>query len=156
MDFEKVLLLLKALYDRKVDYILVGAIGMTVHGIVRATQDVDLFVRPSADNVSRLRAALRSVFPNDISIDEITSDDLAGTYPAMRYNSPDGSLQLDILARLGHAFTFEDLVSEEKTYEGIPVRVATPQTLYRMKKDTVRLQDRADSQRLKDEFELED
>ena len=44
MDFEKALLLLQALDDQKVDYILVGALGMTVHGIIRATQDIDLFV----------------------------------------------------------------------------------------------------------------
>jgi hypothetical protein len=156
MDFEKLLLLLMALREQEVDYVLVGAIGMTVHGIIRATQDVDLFVRPSDDNISRLRAALRSVFPEDDSIEEITSQDLAGEYPAMRYNSPDGSMQLDFLARLGRAFTYEDILFEEKIYEGIPVRVATPQTLYRMKKDTVRLQDRADAQRLKDEFGLEE
>ena len=74
----------------------------------------------------------------------------------MRYSSPDGSLQLDILARLGDAFRFEDLRFEERLYEGIPIRVATPHTLYMMKKETVRMQDRADAERLKDEFNLED
>lgn len=156
MDFDKLLSFLRALRERAVDYVLVGAVGMTVHGIVRATQDVDLFVRPEEDNIARLRAALRSVFPDDASIDEITAKDLAGDYPAMRYVSPDGSMQLDILARLGDVFAYEDLVFEERAYEGVTVRVATPQTLFRMKKDTVRLQDRADAQRLKDEFGLEE
>ena len=144
MDFEKLVALLGALGDQKVDYVLVGAVGLTVHGIVRATQDVDLFVRPEVENVARLRAALRRVFPQDSSIDETTAEDLAGEYPAIRYNSPDGSLQIDLLARLGNTFTYEDLRCEEKQYEGVSVRVATPQTLYRMKRDTVRLQDKAD------------
>ena len=156
MDFEKLLALLEALSERKVDYVLVGAIGLTVHGIVRATQDVDLFIRPEEDNIARLRNALRSVFPQDPSIDEITAGDLAGEYPAIRYNSPDGSLQVDLLARLGQAFSYEDLHFEEKRYEGISVRVATPQTLYRMKKNTVRLQDHADAQALKEAFGLEE
>ncbi len=156
MDFEKLIALLKALGERKVDYVLVGAVGLTVHGIVRATQDVDLFVRPEEENIVRLRGALRSVFPRDPSIDEITAEDLSGEYPAIRYSSPDGSLQLDLLARLGQAFSYEDLQFEEKWYEGVSVRVATPETLYRMKKKTVRLQDRADAQALKEAFGLED
>ena len=156
MDYEKVLALLKALDDQGVDYVLVGAIGMTVHGIIRATQDVDLFVRPEEANIARLRAALRTVCPGDTSINEITADDLAGEYPAIRYNSPDGSLQIDLLSRLGHAFSYDDLRFETKLYEGIPVRVATPETLYKMKKRTTRLQDRADAETLKEEFDLED
>jgi hypothetical protein len=156
MDFEKVLVLFRALGDQSVDYILVGAIGMTVHGIVRATQDVDLFVRPQENNIARLRAALRSLFPEDASIGDITAADLAGEYPAIRYNSPDGSLQIDLLARLGQAFAYEDLRFEEKLYEGVPVRVATAQTLYEMKKNTVRLRDRADAETLKEEFGLEE
>jgi hypothetical protein len=154
MDFEKAVLLLQALNDYKVDYILVGALGMTVHGIVRATQDVDLFVRPLEDNIASLREALKSLFPEDGSISEITAEDLAGEYPAIQYNSPDGSLQIDILSKLGDAFSFEDLQFEEKYYEGVRVLVATPETLYRMKKDTVRFQDRADAETIKEIFNL--
>jgi acylphosphatase len=154
MDFERVLAVLQALGDNRVEYVLIGAIGLTVHGIVRATQDVDIFVRPEKDNVARLRAALRSVFPEDLAIEEVSAADLAGEYPAIRYNSPDGSLIIDILARLGDAFSYEDLEFEEKTYEGISVRVATPKMLYEMKKNTIRLQDRADAELLKEQFGL--
>jgi hypothetical protein len=156
MNFEKVLALFAALHDHKVEYILVGALGMTVHGIVRATQDIDLFVRPDGKNIERLREALHSVIPEDPSIYEITAEDLAGEFPAIRYNSPDGQLAIDFLARLGQAFSYKDLPFEERHYEGIPVRVATPRALYLMKKDTVRPQDRADAQVLKEEFDLED
>jgi hypothetical protein len=83
-----------------------------------------------------------------------TAKDLAGEYPAIQYNSPDGSLQIDILSKLGDAFSYEDLQFEEKHYEGGRVRVATPETLYRMKKDAVRLQDRADAETIKEIFNL--
>ncbi len=49
-----------------------------------------------------------------------------------------------------------DLESEAVRFEGLTVRVATPRMLYRMKKSTVRPQDRLDAQVLKDRFELED
>ena len=39
---------------------------------------------------------------------------------------------------------------------GVPVRVATPRMLYRMKRDTVRPQDRLDAEQLRREFKLED
>jgi acylphosphatase len=156
MDIEKILVFLKELENQSVDYVLVGAIGLTVHGIVRATQDVDIFLKAEEQNVSRMKTALKRLFPKDTSIDEINAVDLAGEYPAIRYNSPDGSLQIDILARLGQAFSFNDIQFEEKLYEGVPVRVATPEMLYRMKKDTVRLQDHADAEKLKEIFGLKE
>ena len=156
MDIDRILIFLQELKNQSVDYVLVGAIGLTVHGIVRATQDVDIFLKPEEENVSRMRNALKRLFPEDASIDEIKAADLAGEYPAIRYNSPDGSLQIDILSRLGQAFLFEDIQFEDKLYEGVPVRVATPEMLYRMKKDTVRLQDRADAETLREIFGLKE
>jgi hypothetical protein len=38
----------------------------------------------------------------------------------------------------------------------VEVKVATPDTLYRMKRDTVRLRDKADAQVLKEKFGLKD
>jgi len=156
MEIDSILVFFRELKNQGVDYVLVGALGMTVHGIVRATQDVDILLNPEKDNVSRMRIALKRLFPEDASIDEINATDLAGEYPAIRYNSPDGSLQIDILARLGQAFSFDDIQFEEKLYEGVPVRVATPDMLYRMKKGTIRLRDRADAEALKEMFNLKD
>ena len=63
---------------------------------------------------------------------------------------------VDILARLGEAFRFEDLESEELVVEGVRLRVATPRTLYRMKKATLRPQDRFDAEAICDRFGLEE
>jgi hypothetical protein len=156
MDIDRILLFFGELKHQNVDYVLVGAVGMTVHGIIRATQDVDIFLKPEAENVSRMRNALKCIFPEDESIDEINVSDLAGNYPVIRYNSPDGSLQIDILSRLDQTFVFADIQFEEKLYEGVPVRVATPEMLYRMKKDTLRLQDRADAEALRAVFGIKE
>ncbi len=155
MDFEKVLQLLRELHHHEVDYVLVGAVALGANGIVRATHDVDLFVRPTADNVGRLRAALRAVW-DDPAIDEITAEDLAGEFPAIQYVPPQDELSVDILARLGEAFRFEDIESHRVEMAGVPVIVATPRMLYRMKKDTVRPQDHADAAALREKFALGD
>jgi hypothetical protein len=127
---------------------------MDVLGIGRLTEDMDLFVRPTPENVDRLRRALRRVWA-DPSIDEITAEDLAGEYPAVQYVAPDGT-PIDILSRLGEAFDFGDLEARVHTYGDVEVKVATPDTLYRMKRDTVRLRDKADAQVLKEKFGLKD
>lgn len=154
MEPETIRALLAALRDENVDYVLVGALAMDVLGIGRLTEDIDLFVRPTPENVDRLRRALRRVW-QDPSIDEITAADLAGEYPAIQYVAPDGT-PIDLLSRLGEAFEFADLQATVYSYGDVEVRVATPETLYRMKRDTVRLRDKADAQVLKEKFGLKD
>ena len=153
MDFDKFLEVLRALAREGVDYVLVGAVALGIHGLVRATEDVDLFIRPDGGNVERLKRALRSVW-DDPEIAGITAQDLAGEYPTVRYGPPGEGFVIDLLSRLGSAFAFEDLEAETVSLEGVPVRVATPATLYRMKKGTVRPIDRADAAALREKFRL--
>lgn len=144
-----------SLNDHQVDYAVVGGVALNVHGIVRATEDLDLFVRPDADNIARLRAALKQVW-SDPDIDQITADDLCGDYPAVRYGPPEGTLYLDILTRLGERTAYADLQVEAKSIGGVVVQVASPLSLYRMKKDTVRPIDHSDAAALRAAFALED
>ena len=51
MDFDKFLELLEALARERVDYLLMGAVALSLHGIVRTTEGVDLFIRPESENV---------------------------------------------------------------------------------------------------------
>jgi hypothetical protein len=57
---------------------------------------------------------------------------------------------------LGEAFQYPDLEVEEKVYDGIPVRVVTPRTLWRLKKDTARPADRFDAGALAERFGLKE
>jgi hypothetical protein len=106
MDFDRFLDLLKALARERVDYVLVGSVALNLHGIVRATEDVDLFIRPVAENVARLKKALASVW-DDPDIGEITITDLARDYPTIRYGPPGEAFVIDLRARLGSAFAFD-------------------------------------------------
>ncbi|MFN0150155.1 MAG: nucleotidyl transferase AbiEii/AbiGii toxin family protein [bacterium] len=155
MDFQLAKRVLDALERERVRYAICGAAALNLLGLARFTKDLDLFIEPTAENVDRLKAALRSVFA-DSSIDEITAADLLGDYPAVQYVPPEGAFHLDILTRLGEAFEFHDLETERVPFDDINVTVVTPRTLYRMKKGTVRMQDRADAQALRERFGIEE
>jgi hypothetical protein len=155
MTFEEAKAILRALEKEGVRYVLVGSMGLAVHGLVRATRDMDIFVAHDEDNVKRLKRALHSVF-EDPALDEISAEDLGGDYPAIQYVPPEGGYSLDILSRLGEIFHYDDLQWEEVNIEGIRVRVATPRMLYRMKKDTVRPQDKVDAMALCERFDIEE
>jgi hypothetical protein len=104
MDLEEAIRILQSLEREGVRYVLVGSMAMAAQGLVRATRDMDFFVAPDAENVERLRRALKAVFDGDPNLDQITAEDLGGDYPAVEYVPPHESYSLDILARLGEAF----------------------------------------------------
>ena len=155
IDIDRFLALLHALNREGVDYVVIGAVALGLHGLARATEDVDLFVRPTSDNVAGLKRALSSVW-SDPDIETIEASQLAGEYPVIRYGPPDGSLTLDILSRPGERFEFDDIEVGVVELEGEPVPVATPRMLYLMKRDTVRSLDHADAAALRRTFGLED
>ena len=154
MDYEVIKRVLAALESRGVKYVIFGAVALNLHGLARATEDLDLFIAPEEANIDRLKMALRDVF-DDPEIDHITALDLLGEYPAVQYNPPEGAFHIDILTRLGEAFTFSDLELERVPYQDLTVTVVSPRTLYKMKKDTVRPQDRVDADVLRRRFNLE-
>lgn len=154
MDFSLLMRLLKALDEHGVDYVLVGGAALNLLGVLRATEDADIFVRPEPDNIERLKQALRSVW-DDPEIDQINSEELCGDYPSVRYGPPSGDLTLDILTRLGEAFAYSELEARVIEVQGIRVRCATPRMLYRMKIDTVRPKDHLDAAALSEAFPQE-
>ncbi|MCE2539941.1 MAG: hypothetical protein J4G16_06025 [Acidobacteria bacterium] len=156
MDREELLDLLRALDEAAVDYVLIGATAMGFHGVVRATEAVDMLVRAAPENIERLRAGLRATFANDPSVEDIRAEDLLGDYPAVRYYPPHGDLYLDVMTRLGEMASFDSVEAEFKEIEGVRVRVATPAALHRLKRDTVRAIDRQDAAALRRRFGLAD
>src|SRR5436853_413421 len=108
MDYELTKRVLSALQANGVAYKVFGAVALNLHGLARATDDLDLFVAPEADNIARLRQALHSVF-DDPCIDEITAEDLLGDYPAVQYVPPTDDFRIDILTRLGEIFDYAGL-----------------------------------------------
>lgn len=63
---------------------------------------------------------------------------------------------IDIVSRLGEAFSFDDLDVVEVDVDGILVSVVSPSTLYRMKRGSLRPRDRDDAERLRHAFDVKD
>ena len=141
-QFEEFIKVLKAFDKQKVDYILIGGVAVILYGGERLTRDVDIFVKMNSENIKKLKKALHSVF-NDPSIDEITLDELHD-YPVIRYGTPTG-FYIDIVTRLGKAVSYEELKYEIIDYQGVKIKIGTPETLYNLKKNTVRQRDKMDA-----------
>ena len=135
-------------------YAIFGGFALNMHELARFTEDIDIFLAADRENIGRFTAALKEVF-DDPEIDAITADDLLGDYPAVQYVPPSGTFHIDILTRLGELYRFEDLETTRAPYGELTVTVVTPAMLYRMKRDTVRLKDRADAELLKRQFKLD-
>lgn len=70
MDIEN---LLKSLNAHAVEYVVIGASAFPEHGYLRATEDLDIFIRPDEANARRALEALRE-FGYDVT--DLTVDDL--------------------------------------------------------------------------------
>lgn len=156
VDHDEIVRVLRAFEAAGLEYVLIGATAMGFHGVVRATEDVDLFIKATPDNVERLRAALRQAYAGDPHVEAITTADLLGDYPAVRYYPPTGDLYFDVLTRLGEMASFETVESQVVEFEGIHVSVATPAALYRLKRGTIRSKDHQDAEALRQRFNLTD
>lgn len=146
-QFKEFLILLKALDKNNVEYILIGGVAVIIHGMERLTRDIDLFIRMTPENIENLKTALDSLY-HDKSIEEITKDELEN-YPVIRYGTPNG-FYIDIMASLGEAISYNELEYETTEFQGIKIKVATIESLYNLKKDTLREKDKMDAIFLKE------
>lgn len=89
--------LLVALADAGADFLVVGAHALAVHGVVRATGDLDVLVRPTLANADRVFAALRA-FGAPVGAHGVTRDDLAAPGTVYQLGLP--PRRIDILTSL--------------------------------------------------------
>src|SRR5689334_21130914 len=140
MDRDEVIRVLRAFESVGLEYVLIGAAAMGFHGLVRTTEDLDLFIRATQENIEKLRTALRAVYEGDPNIDEISSSDLLGEYPALSYFPPHADSYFHVMTRVSEIASFETLDAEITDLDGTHVRVATLAALYLFTQATVRSQ----------------
>ncbi len=141
-QFKEFLEVFKALDQQKVDYVLIGGVAVILHGMERLTRDIDIIVKMSPENIYKLRKALQTVFEDD-AIEEITLPELY-KFPVIRYGTPN-EFYIDIMARVGELAYFEDLEYITIEYQGVKIRIAKPESLFKLKKDSIRDKDRIDA-----------
>ncbi|MCG8456943.1 MAG: hypothetical protein MI919_11735 [Holophagales bacterium] len=109
MDSREVLRAQQGLEEPRVEHAVFGAMAVNPHGLVRATDDLDLFGKPERELLGGLKRALRNVY-DDPGIDEIPAEERVGECPAVP-DLPEGSeLSCEILTRLGARAAFSKRV----------------------------------------------
>ncbi len=143
-DFRDLLL---AFASEAVEFVVVGAYALALHGAPRFTGDLDVFVRPSAQNAERVWRALAR-FGAPIQAAGATPADFAT--PGIVYQIGLPPARIDILTAIS-GVTFEEAwASRESTdLEGSSVAFIGRDALIRNKEAAGRPKDIADAARLK-------
>ncbi|MBN2491133.1 MAG: hypothetical protein JXQ29_09810 [Planctomycetes bacterium] len=140
MDTER---LLRSFNVRDVRYVVIGATAFPVHGYVRATLDIDIFIEATAENAARTRAALEET---GYDVTDVTIDDLLTKKLLLRQYA----LETDI-----HPFvagvTFAEVWSNrlEDRIRETPAWFASLEDLIRMKEAAGRPKDLEDLRALR-------
>lgn len=117
---------------------VVGGMAVIQAGFVRATEDVDLLIEASSDNVARVRRALSSL-PDRAAL-EVRDDDVH-QYVVVRVAD---EIVVDLMkSACGIEYEEASREVEVVTIEGVPIPFARPELLWRMKQ-TVREKDKLD------------
>lgn len=136
-----------------VEYIIVGAHALAAHGHVRATKDLDIWVRPSDENAPKVLAALVKF---GAPLHDLTERDLATAGTVFQIGVP--PLRIDVITEID-GVAFESAWRDRLGVQlgGISVSVLSRHHLIANKRASGRLQDLADLERLeKDEGQPED
>jgi|KBSSwiStaDraftv2_1062776.scaffolds.fasta_scaffold714025_1 hypothetical protein len=136
--------LLLAFNAHDVEYLIVGAHALAAHGHVRATKDLDLWVRPEKSNAQKVLQAL-SDFGAPLS--DLTVDDLSRKETIFQIGLP--PLRIDVITDVD-GVEFEEAWPDrlEASFGGVPAFVISRHHLITNKKTAARLQDLADVQQL--------
>jgi hypothetical protein len=130
---------------RQVEFLLVGAHALAAHGHVRATQDLDVWVRPSPENAKRVIEALRAF---GAPLRDLTEDDLST--PGVVFQIGVEPIRIDVLTAIdgiGFDEAWADRLMLKFADQG--VCVLSKEHLIKNKLAAGRLQDLADVEALK-------
>jgi hypothetical protein len=130
--------LLKLFGEHRVEYVVVGAYAMAAHGVVRATGDIDIFVRPTPANARAVFSALAAF---GAPLAEVTADDFttAGTV----YQIGLAPSRIDILTEID-GVSYDDLGYIHLTVDELSVPFIDLESLKKTKAATGRAKDKLD------------
>ena len=142
-DFRDVLAELRRAEAR---FLVVGAHALAAHGVPRATVDLDVWIDPSPENVSRVWAAL-AAFGAPLSALEITEADLTRPDTVVQLGLP--PWRIDILTGIS-GVTFGEAWPEriEADFEDVLVPFIGRAAFVRNKRASGRLKDLVDIESL--------
>ena len=123
-----------------VEYLVVGAHALAAHGHVRATKDLEVWVRPDAQNAKRVIKALKEY---GTPLHDLTQADLAKPGTVFQIGIP--PLRVDVITAID-GVSFDEAWSARllTKFADQPVAVLSRDRLIRNKRATGRTQDLAD------------
>jgi hypothetical protein len=123
-----------------VEYLVVGAHALAAHGHVRATKDLDMWVRPDVDNAKRVLKALTEF---GAPLHDLTEADLANPGTVFQLGLP--PLRIDVITAIDGVSFDEAWPARLLTKFGDePTAVLSREHLIRNKRAAGRAQDLAD------------
>jgi hypothetical protein len=128
----------RALNESGAQYIVIGGMALVYHGFHRGTEDIDLLVERTAENISRLKQSL-AILP-DNAVAQMQDTDLE-TYGTVRIAD---EIVVDLMSSAcGVDFEEASSMIEESIIEGVRIPFANPELLLKTKQ-TVREKDEID------------
>lgn len=135
---EDVVRICRALNDAGARYLLIGGFAVIAHGAGRFTKDIDLLIDDAPENVARVRKALSVLADNAAAA---VGDQDVREHVVVRVAD---EVIVDLMGRAcGVAYAEAAADAERLERGGVPIQVASPRTLIRLK-DTLRPQDALD------------
>jgi hypothetical protein len=128
-----------------VEYLVVGAFAVAHHGYPRYTGDLDLLVRPSAENAARV---LRTLSQFGFGMLDVVSGDLHYEGKVVQLGVPPNRIDL-ITSVSGVSFDEAWASREDGELDGVPVRFIGRDALLRNKESTGRAKDLGDAEELR-------
>lgn len=86
--------LLRALFDANVRFLIIGGYAAIAHGNARATEDLDIWLDPTLENV---QAALNALKTFGVSFDHIEAQSLLDPYSFFRVGTQSGR-KIDVMS----------------------------------------------------------
>ncbi len=126
----------KKLNEAGARYILIGGFAVNYYGFPRATEDIDLLVDPSEDNISKIKSALS--FLPDNAVKEVALDDVE-KYTVVRVAD---AVVIDLL-KSACDITYEKAGVEYFEFKGIRIPIADISTMIQTKQG-IRPRDKED------------
>ena len=139
--------ILSAFIAESVEFLVVGGYAMAFHGYVRATGDIDLWIRISSENVRRVWRALQSF---GAPLFDLTPEDLQT--PGMVFQIGLVPSRIDIITEID-GVEFDEAWREHQTVkiEDLVIPVIGKRQLLANKRSTGRAKDRNDALWLEEE-----
>ena len=141
---ERQMSLLAAFAAARVEFAVVGGVAVNMHGYVRATNDLDIFIRPTAENAL---VAFNALLTLGVSLEGMEPSDLLDDEGNLRFGP--GEDHIDILASIGE-MPFDQVWRNriEAVIEGLSIPFISKADLIANKLQVGRLRDLADAEEL--------